>query len=195
MAVEKIKLELLNQIFQECIQDEKFKEELVKNPQGAVEKKFGQKIDPNIRFIESTEKSTYFVLPPPESEEIKELEKKAASSDSPQKELILLVVNSVKNNQLKQQLITDPKGILARECGIELPEEMNVKVIENSESSMHYIIPSGNIGELSDKELKQVAGGNPLGNFFGLGDLALHVGLEIYEKASGKKVSGIFKRR
>ena len=182
MAVEKIKLELLNQIFQECIQDEKFKEELVKNPQEAIEKKFGQKIDPNIRFVESTEKSTYFVLPHPGSEEIKELEKKAASSDSPQKELILLVVNSVKNNQLKQQFINDPKGTLTRECGIELPEEMSVKVMENSESSTHYIIPPGNMGELSDEELKQVAGGDPIMGLIFLIAVGVVAGKAIYDK-------------
>ncbi len=63
--------------------------------------------------------------------------------------------------EFKKRFIADPKKILA-EFGMEVPEGLNVKVVENTEDTMYLTLPPAPPkpkGELSDNQLDAVSGG------------------------------------
>ena len=58
---------------------------------------------------------------------------------------------------LKQRFIADPAAVL-KESGLEVPEDMEFKVVENTDK-VNYILLPPKPGELSDDQLDAVAGG------------------------------------
>ena len=73
-----------------------------------------------------------------------------------------------KDEALKARFMSDPKAVLA-EYGMPVPDGMNVKVVENSDSHVHLILPAPPAGhmDLSDEELSNAAGGGLQNDFFG----------------------------
>ena len=65
-----------------------------------------------------------------------------------------------KDEALKARFMSDPKAVLA-ERGIDVPDNMNVNVVENSDNTVHITMPKapGGSTELSDEELTAAAGG------------------------------------
>ena len=66
-----------------------------------------------------------------------------------------------KDEALKARFMTDPKAVLA-EYGIDVPANINVNVVENTDNTVHITMPAapaGAEGELSDEELAGAAGG------------------------------------
>ena len=66
-----------------------------------------------------------------------------------------------KDDALKARFMADPKAVLA-ERGIEMPDGMDVTVVENTDNTVHITLPMAPDGhaELSDEELSNAAGGN-----------------------------------
>ena len=66
-----------------------------------------------------------------------------------------------KDDALKARFMADPKAVLA-ERGIEMPDGMDVTVVENSDNTVHITLPMAPDGhaELSDEELSNAAGGD-----------------------------------
>src|SRR5215470_3183250 len=59
----------------------------------------------------------------------------------------------------KQRLLSDPAAI-AKEFGMPLPPGMELRVVEDTPSLRHFVLPSKPAAEeLSDEELGQAAGG------------------------------------
>lgn len=58
----------------------------------------------------------------------------------------------------KQQLLADPTAALKAE-GIEIPTGYTVRVLENTDKVLNYILPPNPNADLSDSELEAVAGG------------------------------------
>ena len=56
--------------------------------------------------------------------------------------------------------MADPKAVLA-ERGIEMPDGMDVTVVENTDNTVHITLPMAPDGhaDLSDEELSNAAGG------------------------------------
>jgi hypothetical protein len=56
--------------------------------------------------------------------------------------------------------MSDPKAVLA-EYDMDVPDGMNVKVVENADNCVHITMPAPPSGsnELSDEELSNAAGG------------------------------------
>ena len=65
-----------------------------------------------------------------------------------------------KDEALKARFMADPKAVLA-ERGIDMPDNIDVKVVENSDNTVHITMPMAPDGheELSMEELSNVAGG------------------------------------
>ena len=64
-----------------------------------------------------------------------------------------------KDDALKQRFMRDPKAVLA-EHGMDVPEGMDVKVVENSDNTVHITMPMAPRGnELHDNELTSAPGG------------------------------------
>ena len=66
-----------------------------------------------------------------------------------------------KDDALKQRFMSDPKAVLA-EYGMDVPDGMDVKVVENADDCVHITLPAPPAGhmDLSDDELSNAAGGN-----------------------------------
>ena len=66
-----------------------------------------------------------------------------------------------KDEALKARFMTDPKAVLA-EHGIDVPANIDVNVVENTDNTVHITMPQApaGAGELSDEELAGAAGGN-----------------------------------
>ena len=58
----------------------------------------------------------------------------------------------------KQQLLADPAAVLKAE-GVEIPAGYTVRVLENTDKVINYVLPPNPNAELSDSELESVAGG------------------------------------
>lgn len=65
--------------------------------------------------------------------------------------------------QFKQRLVQDPAGVM-REQGIEVPQGIDVRVVENTENVFYLVLPPRPSEEISDEQLESVAGGNTLGS-------------------------------
>jgi hypothetical protein len=58
----------------------------------------------------------------------------------------------------KARLLKDPRGALA-EVGVTVPDNVNLKVLEDTGTLMHLVLPAAPSGELSEEALAKVAGG------------------------------------
>jgi len=65
-----------------------------------------------------------------------------------------------KDDALKARFIADPRSVLA-EHGFDVPDDIDVKVVENADDCVHITLPAPPAGhaELSDAELSEAAGG------------------------------------
>ena len=72
--------------------------------------------------------------------------------------LAKLFANCWKDEALKARFMSDPKAVL-KEHGLDVPDGMDVKVVENADDCVHITLPAKPSGDLSDDELIHVAGG------------------------------------
>lgn len=74
-----------------------------------------------------------------------------------------LIERSLEDESLRQRLLADPRAALEEELGTRLPEEVQVRAVEETADTIYLVLPSasaaGEGGELSDEELETVAGG------------------------------------
>ena len=66
-----------------------------------------------------------------------------------------------KDEALKARFMSDPKAVLA-EYDMPVPDGIDVKVVENADDCVHITLPAapaGGVGDLSDDELSNAAGG------------------------------------
>lgn len=74
-----------------------------------------------------------------------------------------LVQRSLEEEDFRQRLLDDPKGTVEQELGTQLPEDVGVRVVQESAQTIYLVLPfrSADLqaGELSDQELEAVAGG------------------------------------
>src|SRR5688572_9008374 len=71
-----------------------------------------------------------------------------------------LVQRSLEDDSFRQRLLEDPKAAVEQELGSWLPEDVKVRVVEESAQTIYLVLPSasavGEGGELSDQELGEV---------------------------------------
>ena len=75
-----------------------------------------------------------------------------------------LVERSLQDDVFRQQLLADPRTIIEREIGTQLPEDLRVVALEETADTIYLVLPStsavGEGGEIADRELEAVAGGD-----------------------------------
>ncbi len=57
----------------------------------------------------------------------------------------------------RARLLSDPKGAIAQELGVAIPESLSVEVHEETATTAHLIVPAA--GSLTEDELEAAAGG------------------------------------
>jgi hypothetical protein len=74
-----------------------------------------------------------------------------------------IVQRSLQDESFRQMLLDDPKAAVEQELGTQLPEGVEVRVVEESAQTIYLVLPSatavGEGGEISDRDLEAVAGG------------------------------------
>ena len=74
-----------------------------------------------------------------------------------------LIQRSLQDEDFRQRLLEDPKGIIEQELGGRFPESIEVRVVEESADTIYLVLPSaspvaGEGSELTDEALESVAG-------------------------------------
>ena len=69
-----------------------------------------------------------------------------------------------KDDALKARFMRDPKAVL-KEHGLNVPDNLDVKVVENADDCVHITLPAPPAGhmDLADDELRKAAGGSAAG--------------------------------
>ena len=74
-----------------------------------------------------------------------------------------LIQRSLQDEEFRQRLLADPKGTVEQELETQLPEDVEVRAVEESAQTIYLVLPSASaVGEgveLSDQQLEDVAGG------------------------------------
>lgn len=68
-----------------------------------------------------------------------------------------LTDRAIEDADFRQQLISDPKAVIADEFGVELPESLTIVVHQNDANTFHLSLPAG--PELSEEQLEMIAAG------------------------------------
>jgi len=69
-----------------------------------------------------------------------------------------VIAKAWRDPAFKAKLVADPHAVL-KDAGVAVPAGVTVKVVENSASHFHLVLPPKPTGELSDEALDKVAGG------------------------------------
>ncbi len=71
-----------------------------------------------------------------------------------------IVAHAWKDARYKEKLLKNPKAAL-KEMGMDIPENLEVRVIEEKANSMTFVLPTppAKARELSEQELQKMAGG------------------------------------
>jgi len=67
-----------------------------------------------------------------------------------------------KDEALKARFMADPKAVM-KEHGLNVPDGIDVKVVENADDCVHITLPKKPSDDLSDEELESAAGGGLAG--------------------------------
>ena len=74
-----------------------------------------------------------------------------------------LVQRSLEDESFRQRLLEDPRAAVEEELGTQLPESIEVRVVEETTQTSYLVLPSTSVvgegGEISDGALGEVAGG------------------------------------
>jgi hypothetical protein len=62
------------------------------------------------------------------------------------------------DDDFKAKLLADPKTVL-KENGLAIPDDVEPRVVENTDKTVHFILPPESAELLSEEELEKVAGG------------------------------------
>jgi len=71
------------------------------------------------------------------------------------------------NPNYRAAMLKDPKAVLAKQMGAEIPDWLNVKVVEETADTSYLVVPrlaTAAGDELSDADLEKVAGGGKKGD-------------------------------
>ena len=84
-----------------------------------------------------------------------------------------LIEKSFRDEAFRQQLLRGPKSAVEQELGTQLPEGIQVRVVQETAETLYLVLPTApsgvsQSGKLSDEDLEAVAGGGEAGRGAGM---------------------------
>ncbi|MBO3458665.1 NHLP leader peptide family RiPP precursor [Aetokthonos hydrillicola Thurmond2011] len=74
----------------------------------------------------------------------------------------VIIAKAWKDEAYKQELLSNPKAVIEREFGVELPAELQVNIKVEDPNNLYFVLPTkpdfSNV-ELTDEQLEAAAGG------------------------------------
>lgn len=164
-----------------ALKDERFRQELLANPKAAVEQELGTKLPDNMEYkvLEETETTLYIVLPSNPYEGMAEAElqellgltledvarwvlEQQINVVLEETSSVMVITRAWKNQTFKQELLNNPKAILAKELEITIPNSLDIQVMSESPDTLYLVLPKDFQRfawhwYLSDTELEAVA--------------------------------------
>jgi hypothetical protein len=70
-----------------------------------------------------------------------------------------IVARAWADEGFRRRLKTDPRGTVAEETGISVPESVQIEVVEETPEKAYLVIPMNRVA-VSDEELELASGGN-----------------------------------
>ncbi|OUL32376.1 NHLP leader peptide family RiPP precursor [Nostoc sp. 106C] len=144
-----------------ALKDEGFRQELMANPKAVVEQELGSKLpeELEINVLEETEDTLYMVLPCNPYEGISEEDLKASlgmtyedvvqwvleqhrNSLLDEESSVKLMTRAWRNGAFKQELFKNPKWVIEKEFNKNLPEVIEIKVVEENYYNLYVIFPN-----------------------------------------------------
>jgi hypothetical protein len=77
-----------------------------------------------------------------------------------------IIARAWKSEAYKQELLENPRAVIAREFDVELPAEVSVQVLEETPTNLYFVLPmrpqfeEGDLEDISEEELQAIAGGS-----------------------------------
>ena len=147
-------------LFFACSRDEALKARFMNDPR-AVLMEHGVDVpeDREIRVVENTHDCHHLTLPLLPSAMLMMFEAQTRAPDDRQASALAeLFAACCRDEALKRRFIENP-GAMLREHGIDVPEGLVIKVIENTDDHVHITLPKAPSDELSDEDLLHAVGG------------------------------------
>ncbi|MBO3458669.1 NHLP leader peptide family RiPP precursor [Aetokthonos hydrillicola Thurmond2011] len=91
-----------------------------------------------------------------------------------------IIAKAWKDEAYKQELLSNPKAVIEREFGVELPEELQVNIKVEDPNNLYFVLPTKpdfSKVELTDEQLEAAAGGtlSAVVGLFTVSTVFLHV--------------------
>lgn len=71
---------------------------------------------------------------------------------------IHLITRALKDEDFKRELIANPKAVIESELGTKLPDELEIKVLEETEDTIYMVLPCNPYEGISEEELQASLG-------------------------------------
>ncbi|UKO95904.1 NHLP leader peptide family RiPP precursor [Nostoc sp. UHCC 0870] len=77
-----------------------------------------------------------------------------------------IIARAWKSEAYKQELLENPRAVIAREFDVELPAEVSVQVLEETPTNLYFVLPmrpqfeEDDLEDISEEELEAIAGGS-----------------------------------
>ncbi|MGF1470889.1 MAG: NHLP leader peptide family RiPP precursor [Rubrobacteraceae bacterium] len=86
------------------------------------------------------------------------------AAGDPQEMRQRLMRRSMEDEELRQRLLSEPKATIEQELGTSLPEEVEIRAVEETQDTVYLVLPpkpqsTPKNSELSEMELETMAGG------------------------------------
>ena len=80
----------------------------------------------------------------------------ASDATRQEKQFSQIIARAWTDEEFKARLLREPAQVL-RENGISLPDDVEVRVVENTRNVIHLVIPPRPDGELTEEQLEKVS--------------------------------------